>query len=84
MIAHTRFEREERPYTLCAWRSKHCETCNTYEMGMGNRVDHGCMWEEEIASHKTLRAARLHGGRVAKDGTPVTVYDGNGDAVWSL
>ena len=75
---------DEKPYLLCAWQSKPCAECDAGESGMFNRVDHGCVTEVEVAAHKTLRAARLHGGRIAKGGTPVTVYGEDGGAVWSL
>ncbi len=75
---------DERPFVLCAWRATPCAECDAEEFGLNNRVDHGCVVEVEVAAHKSLRSARLHGGRVAKDGTPVTVYDDADEAVWSL
>jgi hypothetical protein len=72
-----------KPFILCAWRSTPCAVCDADENGIHNRVDHGCVVEVEIAAHKTLRSARMHGGRIAKDGTPVTVYE-DGEARWSL
>lgn len=74
----------DRPFLLCAWKASPCAECDADEHGLHNRVDHGCCVEVEVRAHKTLVAARLHGGRVAKDGTPVTVYGENGQEVWSL
>lgn len=74
---------DDKPYLLTAWQSKPCADCDEKENGMGNRVDCGCVYEVEVAAHKTLRAARMHGGRVAKDGTPVSVSGPDGDLVWS-
>jgi hypothetical protein len=72
-----------KPFLLCRWVSSQCDKCDADDAGIFNRVDHGCTVEVELAAHKTLVAAKLHGGRVAKDGTTVTVYDADGDAVWS-
>lgn len=83
-MARRTLQSDEKPFLLSRWESRECAECDAQEMGMNNRVDHGCMFEVEIAAHRTLKSARMHGGRVAKDGTPVAVYGEDGDCVWSL
>ena len=73
----------KRPFLLCTWQHSPCAECDAEEAGLFNRVDHGCVIEAEVAAYSTLRAARLHGGRLAKTGAVVTVYDHQCEAVWS-
>jgi hypothetical protein len=73
----------DKPFLLCRWQHSPCSACDEAEVGLFSRVDHGCVVEVEVAAHETLTVARLHAGRLAKDGTEVTVYDGQGEAVWA-
>jgi hypothetical protein len=72
------------PYIIRRWYFAPCAECDAEDAGIFNRVDHGCASEVDVSTHETLSAAKSRANRLARDGTAVTIYGPDGEAVWSL